>query len=137
MVDPSHAHGAEAVAFSADQEASLQRALAVAREISGVGFGLFVGPLVDGHASAVAAHAQLPDPAQAVLIAVDPAQRLIEIVTGSRVSNHLDNRSCELAVIAMRSGFLAGDLVRGISDGATLLAQHARFPRVEHADEPA
>jgi hypothetical protein len=124
-------------AFSASQVADLQRTVERAREISGLCFGLRVGPLPQGRESAVAAHALLPDAARAVLVAVDPAQRLMEIVTGSVVTVHLDDRSCELALLAMRSGFVAGDLVRGMKDGLDLLAQHARYPRVVNLDEPA
>lgn len=124
-------------AFSASQVADLQRTVERAREISGLCFGLRVGPLPQGRESAVAAHALLPDAARAVLVAVDPAQRLMEIVTGSVVTVHLDDRSCELALLAMRSGFVASDLVRGMKDGLDLLAQHARYPRVVNLDEPA
>ncbi len=127
----------EARAFSEAQVKDLQRTVERAREISGLCFGLRVGPLPQGRDSAVAAHALLPDAARAVLVAVDPAERLIEIVTGSGINAHLDDRSCELAILSMRSGFLAGDLVRGIKDGIDLLAQHARMPRVMNLDEPA
>lgn len=124
-------------AFSPAQEADLQRTVDRAREISGLGFGLRVGPLQQGRDSAVAAHAELPGAASAVLVAVDPAERLMEIVIGSAVAPYLDDRSCELAILAMRSGFQAGDLVRGLKDGLDLLALHARQPRVVNLDEPA
>jgi len=124
-------------AFSAAQEAELQRTVDRAREISGLAFGLRVGPLPQGRDSAIAAHAQLPDPARAVLVAVDPAERVMEIVTGSNVAVYLDDRSCDLAILAMRSGFQAGDLVRGLKDGLDLLALHARHPQVANLDEPA
>lgn len=127
----------EARAFSEAQVKDLQRTIERAREISGLCFGLRVGPLPQDRDSAVAAHALLPDAARAVLVAVDPAERLIEIVTGVDINAHLDDRSCELAILSMRSGFLAGDLVRGLKDGIDLLAQHARMPRVMNLDEPA
>jgi len=124
-------------AFSPGQVADLQRTVERAREISGLCFGLRIGPLPQGRESAIAAHALLPDAARAVLVAVDPADRQMEIVTGSLVAVHLDDRSCELALLSMRSGFVAGDLVRGMKDGLDLLAQHARYPRVANLDEPA
>jgi hypothetical protein len=124
-------------AFSAAQQAELQRTLEQSRDICGLCFGLLIGPLANGRESAIAAHAQLPDAARAVLIAVDPAARTIEVVTGARLVTRLDDRTCELAVLAMRSSFEAGDLVRGIHDGAILMAQHARNPQVRHLDEPA
>ena len=47
----------------------------------------------------------------------------------------LDNRACELAVLAMKSCFGADDLVGGLREGVTLLAEHARAPRVLHLDD--
>ncbi len=123
--------------ISPAQRADLTRVVERARSISGYGFGVYVGPLPEGRDSAVTEHASLRDPASALLIAVDPSERAIEIVTGVNVAVNLDDRSCELAVLAMTSCFVADDLVGGIREGVTLLAQHARHPRVLHLDEPA
>jgi hypothetical protein len=123
--------------FSRGQRTELQRSIDLGREIGGLGFGVFVGPLDQGRDSAIARHAQLADAASAVLLAVDPGQRTIEIVTGTRAAVILDDRSCELAILAMRSSFEAGDLVGGIRDAVNLLAQRARSPLTMHLDEPA
>ena len=123
--------------FSRAQVSDLQRVIDLGREISGLSFGIFVGELPSGRESAVARHAQLNDAPAAVLVAVDPGARTIEIVTGSRAVRALDDRSCELAVLAMRSSFEAGDLVGGIRDAVNLLAQRARAPHIVHEDEPA
>ena len=122
--------------LSDGQRADLSRVVAKARAISGFGFAVYVGPLPEGRNSALARHAALPSPESAVLVAVDPAARAIEIVTGSTVAIDLDNRSCELAVLAMRSSFSADDLVGGLRDAVNLLAQHARAPEVLHLSEP-
>jgi Domain of unknown function (DUF5130) len=119
------------------QRADLSRIVQRARLICGFGFGVYVGPLPDGRDSAVAQHALLPDAGSAVLVAVDPARRAIEIVTGTNTMSALDNRACEFAVLAMKSCFVADDLVGGLREGVTLLAQHARHPLVLHLDEPA
>ena len=119
------------------QRVELQRAIDLAREICGLVFGVYVGELEQGRESAVAAHAQLPDPEDAVLIAVDESARTIDIVTGTRVSRVLDDRSCELAILTLRSSLEGGDLVGGVRNAATLLAQHARMPRTLNLDEPA
>lgn len=119
------------------QRVELQRAIDLAREICGLVFGVYVGELEQGRESAIAAHAQLPDPEDAVLIAVDESARTIDIVTGTRVSRVLDDRSCELAILTLRSSLEGGDLVGGVRNAATLLAQHARMPRTLNLDEPA
>ena len=121
--------------LSPEQRVDLTKAVQLARSICGYGFGIYVGPLADGRDSAVAQHALLPDPASAVLVAVDPSTRSIEIVTGINVIVTLDNRACELAVLAMKSCFGADDLVGGLREGVTLLAEHARAPRVLHLDD--
>lgn len=121
--------------LSPSQRADLTRLVQQARAICGYGFGVFVGPLPDGRESAVTQHALLPDPAAAILVAVDPSARTIEIVTGASARITLDTRACELAVLAMKSCFLADDLVGGIREGVILLAEHARAPKVYHLDE--
>ena len=123
--------------LSAAQRADLERVVQRARSICGFGFAAYVGPLPDGHQSAVAAHGTLPDPASAVLVAVDPAARAIEIVIGSNTTRVLDNRACEFAALTMKSCFAANDLVGGVREGVTMLAQHARHPRVLNLDDPA
>ncbi|MBK9740330.1 MAG: DUF5130 family protein [Actinobacteria bacterium] len=121
--------------LSVSQRTALTRIVQRARSVCGYGFGVYVGPLPSGRESALEQHALLPDPASAVLVAVDPSARAIEIVTGINVTVALDTRSCELAVLAMRSCFVADDLVGGIREGVTLLAEHARVPRVLHTED--
>ncbi len=116
--------------FSRGQVSELQRVIDLGRQISGLGFGIYIGELPDGRESAIARHAQLADAPAAVLVAVDPAARSIEIVTGSHAFRALDDRSCELAVLAMTSSFEAGDLVGGVRDAVNLLAQRARAPHL-------
>lgn len=116
--------------FSRGQVSELQRVIDLGRQISGLSFGIFVGDLPSGRGSALARHAELADAPAAVLVAVDPVARCIEIVTGSHAFRALDDRSCELAVLAMKSSFEAGDLVGGIRDAVNLLAQRARAPHL-------
>ena len=123
--------------FSRGQVNELQRVIDLGRQISGLSFGVFVGDLPGGRESAVARHAELNDAPAAVLVAVDPDARTIEIVTGTHAARALDDRCCELAVLAMKSSFEAGDLVGGIRDAVNLLAQRARAPHIVHEDEPA
>jgi hypothetical protein len=123
--------------LSDGQRADLGRLVQKARSLCGFGFAVYVGPLPDGRASALAHHAGLRDAGSAILVAVDPAARLIEIVTGVNTTATLDNRACEFAVLSMKSCFVADDLVGGIREGVNLLAANARHPQVLHLDEPA
>lgn len=115
----------------------IQRALDLAREISGLCFAVYLGDLPNERESAIAAHARLADPESSVLVAVDPNSRIIEIITGTTAAYLLDDRSCELGAFTMRSSFQADDLAGGIRDGLLLLAEHARAPKVLHLDDPA
>ncbi len=119
------------------QREDLQRSLDLARDLCGLVFGLYVGALAEGRDSAIAAHAKLPDAEDAVLIAIDPDARTIDIVTGSRVATVLDDRACEFAILSLRSSLEGDDLIGGVRNAVTLLAEHARVPRTMNLEEPA
>ena len=132
---PGYGMGTDDVSpLSESQRTALARVVQRARSISGYCFGIYVGPLTNGRQTAIAQHAVLPDPRSAVLVAVDPSARTIEIVTGKTISIDLDDRACQLATLAMKSCFAADDLVGGLRDGVTLLAEHARAPKVLHLE---
>ena len=61
-----------------------------------------------------------------MLILVDPAARLLEVVTGSVVRRSLTDEQVALAVAGMESSFAGGDLVGGIKHGVAQLAEAAR-----------
>lgn len=126
----------ETTYLSVAQREAVTTVINRAREKCGLCFGVYVGPLPDGRDSAIAQHALLPDPLAGVLVAVDPQSHGIDIVTGTDAARVLDNRACELAVLAMASCFAIDDLVAGIREGVQLLAEHARTPRVWHMDDP-
>ena len=105
--------------FSVRQLARLDEALTFATRETGLDFSLYVGELggQDSRATAENLHASTPDPANAVLIAVSPGERLIEIVTGTAAHVRLPDRGCKLAVASMVASFKEGDLVRGLVNG--------------------
>jgi uncharacterized membrane protein YgcG len=72
---------------------------------------------------------------QAVLVAVDPGARRLEIVTGPGVRRRLDDRAAALAAMTMTSAFQAGDLSGGIANGILALAEHAHVPPSLHTDQ--
>lgn len=125
-------------AFSARQSDDITRAIRLAREESGLLYSVYVGVLEgDTRATAEAQHASLGSrAAETVLIAVDPAARRLEVVTGAVAKKSLDDRSCALAALTMTSQFGMGDLSGGIVNGLRTLAEHARHPRTLHLDNP-
>jgi hypothetical protein len=120
--------------FSADQRYEIDRAIRAAETISRYEFSVYVGA-ADGEAGPFAErlHASLVAPARSVLIMVDPAARLLEVVTGSVVRRDLPDDAVRLAVVAMQSAFGQGDLVGGIRRGLAQLAEAARKPATLHA----
>ena len=123
-------------AFSTNQLANLERTLDRASRSTGARFTAYVGELPAERESALALHRGSEDPDNTVLVAVDPANRLVEIVTGSEVREHLDDEACKLATLAMISRFSIGDIAAGIRDGVVVLGDHARSLRVLHTEEP-
>ena len=66
---------------------------------------------------------------------VDPAARVIEVVTGSVVRRNLTDHEVQLAILEMQTAFAAGDRVGGLKRGITILADHARAPQTLHAEQ--
>ncbi len=116
--------------FSYRQLARLDEALTMASRETGLRFTLYIGDL--GRQTRVRAeelHAQCKaDPSDAVLVAVSPGQRVVEVVTGSAASRRLPDRACALAVLSMTTSFAAGDLVGGIVNGLRQLSDQAGHP---------
>jgi uncharacterized membrane protein YgcG len=125
-------------AFTARQQDDVVRAIRLARKQSQLPVSVYVGSLEgDARATAQRLHAALGDAAAtAVLVAVDPGARRLEIVTGSAVRRRLDDRAASLAAMTMTSAFQAGDLSGGIANGVLALAEHAHAPKSLHTDLP-
>jgi len=112
--------------FSPVQLALLDEALTTSSRTTGLHFSVYLGALQgDNRAAAEALHAMMPDPVHAVLIAVSPGQRVVEVVTGAESARRLPDRSCRLAVMSMVSFFREGELIRGLVSGLCMLAEQA------------
>jgi hypothetical protein len=112
--------------FTTRQLLRLDQALRAADTSTGLRFSVFVGELAEPvreHAERL--HGQVPDPARAVLIAVSPNQRVLEIVTGPLARRRLPDRDCKLAALSMTAAFGGGDLTGGLVAGLAQLAGHA------------
>lgn len=125
-------------AFSERQHEEIVRAIRQARQESGLPVSVYVGELTgEPRAAAARLHGALgADMDRAVLVAVDPTARSLEIVTGRESARHLDERACALASMSMTSAFQGGDLAGGIVTGVRMLAEQARAPRTLHSDQP-
>jgi len=122
--------------LTSGQRQDIERVVQLARDICGYEFGVYVGELQQGRDSVEAMHAGMHDPHAAVLLAVDSGAGTMDIVTGSRVHRTLDDRTCEFAVLTLRSSLQVGDIVGGVRDAVMLLAEHSRAPQTMHLDEP-
>jgi hypothetical protein len=120
--------------FSSDQRYEIDRAIRAAETMCRYEFSVYVGA-TGGEAGPFAQrlHASLVAPARSVLVVVDPAARILEIVTGHVVRRDLPDDAVRLAAVAMESAFSQGDLVGGIRRGLAQLAEAARKPATLHA----
>ncbi|WIY02191.1 DUF5130 family protein [Amycolatopsis mongoliensis] len=104
--------------FNTRQLARLDEALTFASRETGLDFSLYLGELgEDSRSAAEKLHATTNDPANSVLIAVSPGERVIEIVTGKAAYVRLPDRGAKLAIASMVASFKEGDLVRGLVNG--------------------
>jgi hypothetical protein len=113
--------------FKPTQLARIDEALTLASSETGLTFSVYVGDLPGvTRSTAEQMFAKLAETHEApVLIAISPAQRRLEIVTGGLSSQRIPNRVAGLAALAMRGSFSSGDLTGGIVNGLRQLADAA------------
>jgi Domain of unknown function (DUF5130) len=121
--------------FNAAERFQVDEAIRKAELVSRFEFSVFVGR-VDGEPRAFATqlHNRLVAPPRSILILLDPAARVLEIVTGGVVRRNITDREVELVSLQMQSMFAAGDLVGGLRRGIQELADHAAAPETLHAE---
>jgi uncharacterized membrane protein YgcG len=120
-------------AFSSTQRHEIDKAIRDAETLSRIEFSVYVGHS-DGETRPFAErlHDALVAPDRSVLVLVDPAAQIVEIVTGTDAHRVLDDAEVKLAALTMQSAFATGDLVGGITRGVQQLAEHARRPQLRH-----
>jgi hypothetical protein len=113
--------------FTPVQLARLDEALTLSARTTGLGFSVYLGDLgEDTRATAEGLHAESGETASAaVLVAVSPGQRKVEIVTGADSARRLPDRACNLAVMSMVASFKEGDLIGGLVSGLRMLTDQA------------
>ena len=121
--------------FSSHERFTLDETIRRAEQLSRVEFSLFVGSAEgDPRPFATQLHNSLVAPSRSILVLVDPAARVLEIVTGAIVRRNLTDKEVELTAIQMQASFADGNLVDGLRRGFQMLAAHARAPHTLHAE---
>lgn len=117
--------------FSSVQLSRLDEALTLSSRSTGLLFSVYLGELAgDSREAAEQLHGEIGENAtRSVLIAVSPAQRKVEVVTGKDAARRLPDRSCNLAVMSMVASFKEGDLVGGLVSGLRMLSDQAGAAR--------
>lgn len=112
--------------FTRSQLAALDDALVRASRSARVHFGIYLGDLgADTRTRAEELHDSMGEwTDNAVLVAVSPGQRVVEVVTGGKAVHRLPDRGCKLAVESMISSFKEGDLTGGLTSGLQMLVDH-------------
>jgi hypothetical protein len=115
--------------FTTRQLLRLDEALRLADQTTGLRFSIYCGSLDEPvRATAEKLHSELTDPANTVLLAASPEQRVLEIVTGERARRRLQDRDCKLAAFSMAAAFNGGDLAGGFINGLSMLINLAGKP---------
>lgn len=117
----------EMLTLTSTQADDIREALRTAEHRTGLRFAAYLGPAVGPRRHfSERLHAALGEEAdRAVLVFVDPGERALEIVTGSRAGERLPDGECRLAAMSMATVLGAGDLVGGLVTGVWLLADQA------------
>ena len=108
----------------------LDEVIAAAELSTGLRFSVYLGDLggegADTRAVAEALHDGLGAEApSAVLLAVSPGQRVVEVVVGSAATRRLTDRGARLAVLNVVSSAGEGDLLGALVNGVRTLADQA------------
>jgi hypothetical protein len=105
----------------------LDDVLREAERFTGLRFSAYLGDL--GSNTAVSAESLLAglgaDAPAAVLLAVSPGQRVVEVVTGAEAARRVTDRAARLAVLAVVSSCTDGDIAGALVTGIRILADQA------------
>lgn len=107
--------------------AKIEDALALADRDTGLVFSVYLGDLGDDTRARAEEliESMGAAAADAVLVAVSPGQRVVEVVTGAEARRTLTDRGCKIGVMVMVASFEQGDLADGLINGLRTLAEQA------------
>ena len=122
--------------FDSKQLVMLDEVIEGAEAVTGLRFSAFLGNLgADSRATALSLHKDLgSDAPNGVLIAISPAERTVEVVTGTVAALRITDRAARLAVLNVVSAAGSGDLhgalvnaIRTLADQAGTLPDRTRW----------
>lgn len=109
--------------FSITELVAIDDALKYGSRAAGARFAIYLGDLgTDTAARARALLGRVPTPDDAVLLAVSPDQRAIEVVYGAGVRGRGAESAAPLGVAAASSAFERGDLVDGLVSAVRVMS---------------
>lgn len=113
--------------FTARDMRQLDDVLATAEYATGLRFAAYLGDLGgDPRAKAEEILDSLGDDAEyTALVAVSPAQRTVQILTGSEAALRISERGTRAAVLSVAASCADGDLLGGLINGVRILTDHA------------
>lgn len=119
--------GYASLPLTAPQLELLDDVIFEAERVTGLRFSVYLGDLgKDTRATAEDLVSGLGhDAPAAVLLAVSPGQRVVEVVTGTEASRRLSDRSSRLAVLSVVASCADGDLAGALVNGVRMLADQA------------
>ena len=105
----------------------LDDVLIEAERVTGLRFTAYIGDLgSDTRATAESLLTSLGHEApMAVLLAVSPGQRVVEVVTGGEAARRITDRAARLAVLSVTSACGLGEIANGLVNGLRILADQA------------
>ncbi|MCV7385025.1 DUF5130 family protein [Mycolicibacter longobardus] len=109
--------------FPVKELVALDDALTYGSRASQVRFATYIGDLgADTAARASEILAKVPTPNDAVLVAVSPDQRAIEVVYGAGVSGRIAPAAAPQGVAAAAAAFRDGDLIDGLISAVRVIS---------------
>ncbi|MFX4271519.1 DUF5130 family protein [Propionibacteriaceae bacterium Y1685] len=126
--------------FTIGERESLARAVVRAERESGLPYSVYVGPAPSGVEAddfAEELHNSLADPDRSVLIMCDPESEDLEFVLGESAARLVDDHSLSLVSLTIEAGRANHRTMNGLSTAIDQLSEHARKPKVLHADRVA
>jgi len=117
--------------FSTMDLVAVDNALTYASRRAGARFAIYLGDLgEDTAARARALLARVPTPANAVLLAVSPDQRAIEVVYGSGVRGRGAESGAPLGVSAAAAAFRGGTLIEGLVSAVGVMSERIQPAKI-------
>lgn len=114
-------------ALSPSQRSTLDEVIAAAELTTGLRFSVYLGDLgANTRTTAEGLLAGLGEEAVvAVLLALSPGQRVVEIVTGAETARRISDRAARLAALSAIAAASEGDLLGALVNGVRTLADQA------------